>query len=304
MILFNPVSGRGRAAVEAERHAVAIEAAGYRVTRMPSRREPARAWLDPALEGVEALLVAGGDGAIRLAAGPAARAGVAIHHLPLGTENLFARQFGGSRSPEESIAALARGEIRPVDLGRVRTGTADEDFAIMASIGIDAAIVHDVAASRTGAISHRTYVGPIVRQGLRWKPPEISIATDGGRFRSLGQGLLVVANAATYALGLDPARGADPADGRLDVAFLPCEGSFDAVVGAIRLLTDGTAAGLERIRACSVRVRSRPPAAWQVDGDPVPGTVAVDATLEIRPERLRILAPGAGEAQESPVRRR
>lgn len=289
-IVFNPVSGRGRAAAEAARFARAIEAAGHRVGLVESRREPVGEWLEPALSGVDALLVAGGDGAIRLAAGPAARAGVPIHHLPLGTENLFARQYGGSRSEAEAIGALARGRIREVDLARIRTATGDEDFTLMASLGIDAAIVHDLATRRGGSISHLSYVGPAVRQGLAWEPPAISIAPDGGPPRELGRGLVVVANAAAYALGIDPARGADPADGLLDAAFLPCEGAVDALAGAVRLLAGGEVAAAARFSARSIRIRARPAAAWQVDGDPGPADGG-EATLEIRPERLRVLVP-------------
>lgn len=292
-ILFNPMSGQGRAAAEAERHAIEIEAAGHGVHRMPSRREPARTWLDPALAGVDALLVAGGDGAIRLAAGSAARAGVPIHHLPLGTENLFARHFGGSRTPERAVAALARGEVRAVDLGRIRVGAADEDFTIMASLGIDAAIVHDLASRRTGAISHLSYLGPAVRQGLAWEPPEVAVAADDGAMRSLGRGILVVANAPRYALGIDPVPEADPADGRLDAAFLPCEGPVEAVAGAVRMLVGWEHPGAIRIRGRVLRVRSRPAAPWQVDGDAVPGDGSSEAVLEVRPEPLRILSPGA-----------
>lgn len=290
-IVFNPASGRGRAAAEAARFARAIEAEGHRVALVESRREPVGTWLDPALVDVDVLMVAGGDGAVRLAAGSAAGAGVPIHHLPLGTENLFARQHGGSRTVDEAIAALARGRVREVDLARIRTATDDADFTIMASLGIDAAIVHDLAARRGGAISHLSYVGPVVRQGLAWEPPAISIAPDGGPWRELGRGLLVVANAAVYALGIDPARGADPADGLLDAAFLPCEGAVDALATALRLLAGGEVADAVRMPVRSARIRARPAAPWQVDGDPGP-TEAGEATVEIRPERLRVLGPG------------
>jgi diacylglycerol kinase (ATP) len=293
-ILFNPASGQGRAEAAAGRFAAAIEAAGHRVRAIPSRPGPDRAWLEEPLREADALLVAGGDGAIRLAAGPAARAGVPVHHLPLGTENLFARQYGGSRTPEEAVAALERGAVRAVDLASIRAGGTEEDFTIMASLGIDAAIVHDLAARRSGPISHLSYVGPVLRQGLAWEPPVVSIAADGGAWQELGRGLLVVANARVYALGIDPVRGADPADGLLDAAFLPCEGSFEALAAALRSLAGGELPEVERVAARSLGVRARPGGPWQVDGDPGPagGEGSAEATLEVRPERLRILEPG------------
>lgn len=289
-ILFNPVSGQGRAAAEAGRFADAIAAAGHRVRLVASRREPAEAWLATELDGIDVLLVAGGDGAVRLAAAPAARAGVPVHHIPLGTENLFARAFGGSRTPAEAVAALARNAVREIDLGRIRTGTGEGMFALMASLGVDAAIVHDLASRRTGAISHRSYVGPVVRQGLGWEPSEISAAVDGGEWRRLGRGWLVVANAAAYALGIDPIPAADPADGRLDAAFLPCEGSLDALVAAVRRLAGADPPDLVRFAARVISVRARPAASWQLDGDPGPSEAA-EASIEVARERLQVLRP-------------
>lgn len=290
VLLFNPLSGQGRSEAEATRFAAAISAAGHAVRPIASRPGSADEWLAGPLAEADAMLVFGGDGSLRMAAGPAARAGVPVQQVPLGTENLFARQYGGSRTPEEAVRTLGRGEVRAIDLARLRWGRSECDFTIMASLGIDAAIVHDLAARRDGPITHLSYLGPVVRQGLAWEPPEIAIATDGGPWRELGRGLLIVANASVYALGIDPVRGADPSDGLLDAAFLPCEGSVDALAAAVRLLAGGPASGLPHVAARSFQVRVRPESPWQVDGDPAPGGGG-EATLDHRPERLLVLRP-------------
>ncbi|MFM7134381.1 MAG: diacylglycerol/lipid kinase family protein, partial [Planctomycetota bacterium] len=97
VVLFNPISGAGRALATAQRLAHALEAEGREVGLVPTERRPGELWLRPRLSGAEALVVVGGDGAVRLSASEAARAGVPLWHAPTGTENLFARAFGMSR---------------------------------------------------------------------------------------------------------------------------------------------------------------------------------------------------------------
>jgi len=293
-LLFNPVSGRGEAAAAARRFARALDASGHDPIEVPSRRDDPDDWLAPALASRDALLVFGGDGAVRLAAGPAARAGVPLQQVPFGTENLFARQFGASRTPAEAVAALAAAKIRRVDLGEIRSPERCEPFTLMASAGLDAAIVHDLATRRRGPISHLSYAAPILRTGWEWKAPAIRVAIDGGPPEEIGRGLLVVANAPAYALGLDPARGSDPADGRLDAVLLPCDSAAGALAWGLRLLAGESAGGLPRRSGRSLEVEARAPdgtpVPWQVDGDPF-AAAAGPVTCAIRPDPLLVLEP-------------
>ncbi len=121
------------------------------------------------------LVVVGGDGAMRLAAASAVRTGTPVYHYPLGTENLFSREFGMSASPAALLDALRSLRVEHVDVGVANGRT----FLLMVSMGYDAEVIHDLSARRGGGISHLSYLGPLVRQLRRWRPPELTVRADG-----------------------------------------------------------------------------------------------------------------------------
>jgi len=67
----------------------------------------------------EALVVGGGDGTISFAAAAAARAGLPLGILPLGTMNLFARSIGIPLEMKAAAEAVAAGKPVPVDICEV-----------------------------------------------------------------------------------------------------------------------------------------------------------------------------------------
>jgi len=233
---------------------------------------------------------------MRLASGPAARTSTPVYHFPFGTENLFAREFGVDRSPERLLAAIERFHVETVDVG-VANG---RPFLLMASLGYDAEVIHDLASRRRGGISHLSYVPPIVRQILRWQPPPVDVRVDGTMIVEQGRGMVVVANSRQYARRLDPARRASMTDGRLDVVFLPMESRLDVIRWMIlcrrgRHLDDPRVVYRE---GTAVEVRPATPQRFQIDGDPpeaLPGepveTAFAELRVSLRPAYLPVLIP-------------
>jgi diacylglycerol kinase family enzyme len=184
----------------------------------------------------------------------------------------------------------------------------------MASTGFDAAVIHELAARRTGAISHWSYVPVILSQLRRWHAPEIWVTLDEEPERHLGRGVLVVGNLGEYGLRIDPVRVADGSDALLDGVFLPASGGMDAIAWGPKFLLTRTilnreVVGLPRFRCRTVTVRTEPGSVWQVDGDPLGAmqSVAADPApsaqsvpvgqalqsvqLTLEPSALRVLLP-------------
>lgn len=245
--------------------------------------------------------------------------GPAIYHVPTGTENLFAREFGMRRDPASLLRAIERWDVRAIDLGLVRGWP----FAIMVSVGPDASVIHRVNAGRDGAITHMSYVGPVIAEALRPSLPRLTIdAEREGKTVRLAEeerGWLVVANMRQYACRIDPCAAAKPDDGLLDVAFFPASISPRLLRWVVRSrlrLNDtalARAAGARFERAQRIAVTSRDPAPVQIDGEvggsiapthgsssapaPVPGRTPGDATgatlsLGVLPGALRALVGG------------
>ena len=179
-ILFNPISGAGRAQIVAQTIAHGLSRLGFVTTLMPTQRGPSAQWLRPQLimvgaDAIDVLIVVGGDGAVRQAAFEAAHAKIPLWHAPGGTENLFAQSFGMTCDVDAIAHAMREQHTTTIDLASAN----DEPFVIMASIGLDAEVVHQLASARMGAISHLSYERPIVT-GAEWWSLPTCLATARG----------------------------------------------------------------------------------------------------------------------------
>jgi len=268
MVIYNPVSGRGKAC----RSAVAISEQLLRTTSEVEliQTQPAspEQWLRPKLQfKPDAMVVVGGDGTLRQVASVLVGSKIPVYHAASGTENLFAKSRGMLSHPEVVVSTVTHGRTNSID-----TATANGEFMLlMASVGFDAAVVADLAKHRGDSISHFSYVFPIVRQLLNWKVPMISVQVDGEELVTTQKGWLVVANCKAYARGLNPARNANIADGKLDVVFLPLNSRL-RLLRWIRLMRRGTHLHHPDVlysQGQTITVQTPEPAPWQIDGDPV-----------------------------------
>ena len=291
VILFNPIAGAGHAARSAEAVDRALQRAGHETQRVATSLGPVDEWLVGVLAEAEVLVVVGGDGAVRMAAPAAAAAGVPIRHVPLGTENLFAREWRSRREPSHVVRSLATPAIARMDLGRM----GPHAFTIMLTAGFDAEVVHALAARRTGSISHLSYVRPIVYRLCTWRAPRVFVTLGNGRELVQGdRGILIVANCRQYALRIDPALRADPADGMLDVLFLPADTAAGVAAWMLRcgMRRQFSSAALRWERTERLTFVCDPPALMQADGDALAGPAAsreTPAEIRIDPAALRVV---------------
>lgn len=298
VVAYNPVSGMGRSRAASAHLQQRLEAAGHTARRLRTALEPPETWLDPALEAADVIVVVGGDGAVRQTARSAARHGTALYQFPGGTENLFAREFHMDRMIARLITGLDRFRTVEADLAEAN----GDPLVLMASIGVDAEVVHDLAAQRGASITHASYLMPMLRQFARWSPPRLTVTVDDRRVVDGRCGMVVVANSRQYAWRFDPAWKASMTDGALDVVFLPISGTA-SLLGSLAVHVAGQQKRLRRsvyARGRTVRIECDEPAHFQVDGDPpapVYGNGAVDQRVsellvQLRPARLRVLLPG------------
>jgi diacylglycerol kinase (ATP) len=304
-LLVNIASGRGRAREIAERLApqCARDGATPRIVEVGPGREID---LGRALAGCGTVIIVGGDGTLHRAL-PALRAtGATVYHAPTGTENLFAREFGMSVTAAGPAAGPGAAPARAIDLGECDLGNGDVRlFALMASIGFDAAVTHRVAARRTGPIRRASYLAPILAEAILGRPPVLSIEIDGARVLTRQRGLLVCANSRHYAVRLNPARDALIDDGLLDFVFFPARGPVTlaawAALARVRLHVGRPGVMYRQAKTARVTVHDvgaglGAPAAgpWlQLDGEPIEWRPeGPDARLELRvlPRALKVAA--------------
>lgn len=293
LVRYNPSSGRGKGREVAEQLHARLLAAGHDCslsTSLDDEPKPSTA--------LRVLFIVGGDGTVHRSLDLARRHDLAIYHVPMGTENLFSREFGMTRDIALAVRSLNAPRFRTIDLATCSlAGAAPTTFAIMCSVGPDAAVIRRLSAARTGPIRHASYLAPIAYELLHLQLPPLTIDADGTTIVRGEPGMVVVANSRHYAMRLDPAHTADMSDGLLDLVFFPAR-------TRVELLTHLLAARFRRARenpdvrhhrARHFRIASADPAtAYQLDGEagvPTPIARPFELHLRILPAAVRVLVP-------------
>jgi diacylglycerol kinase family enzyme len=306
LTLTNPSAGTGSGAAVVARALDRLRADGHLVSTLAVSRGDAESFgmrFGEALSTCDALVIAGGDGTVHHALPSIIDSGVPIYHLPLGTENLFARHFRMTRDAGALGRAIGANAIGLSDIAQVSVDHDDpatpewmRRFAIMMSIGPDASVVKRLAAVRNGPITHLSYVKPILAELANPWLPRVSAWVDGRQIIEHRRGMLVVANSPQYAVRIDPARHAIIDDGKLDVVFLPAESVLAAgwwlARARLRMHLNGSAdrGGAFWVQGGEVRVMVDDASpACQMDGEDVPLPARPTLNIRVEPRALRVV---------------
>lgn len=235
-------------------------------------------------DGVDAIIVHGGDGTINEAVGAMAGTPVALGLIPAGTANVWA---GETRIPKEAAAALEvilHGERVRVDLGRA----GDRWFLLMAGIGLDALIVPAVSARMKRRLGAASYLVVGAWRALRTKPWHVDMRVDG---RAISSPLywMIVANTRSYGGLTDIMHRAVADDGLLDVGMMRRGGVHRlARDGALVLLKKlERSPNVEYVQARVVEIDT-PGIPVQLDGEAAGRT---PMRFEVVPRALTVIVP-------------
>jgi diacylglycerol kinase (ATP) len=297
-IVVNPRSGTGRGRRLVEHIQSELQQSGWRAHVAWSTDERsalvARANLDPRCRGVVAV---GGDGTLSALINELPRVPVTV--VPAGTENLFAAEFGLSRSVDRILSTLTSGRRVPLDLGRLD----DRRFALMAGLGFDADVItrhHQTRLAsngRPGTTSRAAYVEPILGSAACYRFPlaRVVIPTPTGE-ETLTGAMVFLFNLPRYALHLPVIPAARGDDGWLDLVVFQKPGPWQMlrylwmVLRGIHLNRPDIQH--RRIRHARLEAVGSRPVPIQLDGDPAgwlePGSPRF---VEIEPGALDVLAP-------------
>jgi diacylglycerol kinase (ATP) len=237
------------------------------------------------LKSLRCIVAAGGDGTVCDVINRFPE--VPVCPFPLGTENLLCRHFGVTGDAVQTADQIESGQCETIDIGLL----GDRRFLLMASVGFDAHVVHQLHNSRRGNISRLTYAWPILSAAAGYSFPQLRVFVDDAPEPITGC-LVVIANFPEYAFGLPLVPEAVPSDGLLSVRVFPNPGAF-SLLRYCRLLRGHRHIGhpeIHFITAQSIRIESDVPVPVQVDGDPC-GFSPCDITLQAGQGRLLTKAP-------------
>ncbi|MCB0908925.1 MAG: diacylglycerol kinase [Nocardioidaceae bacterium] len=216
-LLTNPTAGKGRALRVRDIALARLRAAGF-VVRSIAGRDADEA-LDLArqcvADGLETLVVCGGDGiahlGIQAVAGTSTRLGV----LPAGTGNDVARYVDiPLRDPEAATDRIIAGRTRVLDLAR----SGSTYFITVLAAGFDA-IVNERANAMAWPRGQMRYNLATLAELRVLKPLAYTLELDGVE-RQLEANLVAVGNGPSFGGGLRITEGALLDDGMLDVVII------------------------------------------------------------------------------------
>lgn len=323
-IVFHPGRvrlDRLRASVEAAQREHGWAASTWHPTaRADSGREAARA---AAREDPDVVLVAAGDGTVRLVAEEFLHSRTHLAVLPVGTGNLLARNLRLPTGADRSIAVAFGGVPHWIDVGHLEVETEAGDrnayvFLVMAGLGLDAEMAERTDAGAKARFGWMAYVRPIARSVLANRQFRLHYRIDGGLVHSARAHTVIVGNCGTLTGNMLLLPDAQVDDGLLDVVMFRPKGGF----GWTRIGTRLTVQGLFRRTRLNWLLRQLMPdlkalvyaqgRRFEVDFD-VPHAVELDgdgigrivrARLTVEQQALAVRRPAERGREVPPSRRR
>lgn len=286
-LLTNPTAGRGRGARHRDAALGRLRESGFVVRNLAGRDADEAADLARGCvaDGVEALVVCGGDGLVHLAVQAVAGTGVPLGLIPAGTGNDVARYLGIPRTdPVAAADRVIASRRRTIDLAR----SGDRWFVTVLAAGFDA-IVNERANAMTWPRGQMRYNLATLAELRTFRPiPYVLQLDDGAAAETVEHEAMLVAvgNGPSFGGGLRITEGALLDDGLLDVVVITRMSKKKLVRSYPRLFTgriDGVAEYVHR-RVRSVTVAA-PGIVSYADGErfgPLPLTVeCVPGALEM-----------------------
>jgi diacylglycerol kinase (ATP) len=290
-LLTNPVAGHGKAIAATQRALARLHHHGVRVRELVGGDpdEGAQLAREAVADGVDALVVVGGDGMIHLALGAVAGTTTPLGVVPAGTGNDQARAHGWPRkSPEAAVDVVVEGVDQAVDLGEVTT--ADGRVQLFGSVlasGFDS-LVSDRTNRMRWPHGRARYNVATLAEFVNLRPLPFRITLDDGTVIERDLLLVAVGNTRSYGGGMRIAPDADPTDGLLDVT-IGGAGTRRQVLRLMPKVYRGTHVRhpqIEVVRTTGLRIES-PGINAYADGEYL-GPLPADVRLKPRAVLLRV----------------
>lgn len=263
-------------------------------------------------EDIDLLLVAGGDGTVRVAADAITGTDVILAIIPAGTGNLLARNLGiDVTNLRNAVRTAFTGEEREIDLGELEVEAPDgtrsrHAFAVMVGFGLDAEMIDKTDEDLKKRVGWLAYVDAAGRVISGLDTVRVQVRMDGGRTVRSTVNTMLIGNCGTVTNGIVVLPDAVIDDGKLDIALIRPHGvrGWMQVIGYLlrnnmivtkllrrsgRLGRQRTGAALGYGQAKETTARLEEPRAVQVDGDVVGEAIALRAS--VRGDSLRVRVP-------------
>jgi diacylglycerol kinase (ATP) len=295
VIFANPIAGKGKGRLLAERLSQRFEREGWQATLALDRPDQVDA---KALAGMTAAVSIGGDGTLRAVVerltNGGQNEGPGVLVVPMGTANLMGRHLGvglGVKGLEErAVKAIAARRMVKLDVGTIRSAKPEQMFLLMVGVGLDGEIVHALDRVRKGPIGFASYVIPAFGTLAGYRFHDIEVEVDGRVVWRMAPAVAFAGNVKEYGTGFPILPLARSDDELLDVCVMPAKSVTDLIEHFVATFAGEhhLREGVVYVKGRRVVVRSKEPVAVQADGDPA-GWTPVE--MELLKTRVAFIVP-------------
>ena len=285
-LLTNPSAGTGAGSRTAAIALPRLREAGFHVRELqggdgPEAIELAR---KAVADGVESLVVVGGDGMVHMAVQALANTDVNLGIIPAGTGNDVARYLDIPRkNPQAAADVVVGSHVRTIDLAKAGPSY----FVTVLAAGFDSKVNERANHMRWPRGQMRYNLATLAELRV-FEPLPYTLELDG-EVRRLDAMLVAVGNGPSFGGGLRITHGAEIDDGLLDVVIIKPMSKVELVKTYPKLYSGRhvTHPQYEHHLVRSVTVAA-PGVVAYADGERLG---ALPLTVEVVPRALRVLAP-------------
>lgn len=241
-------------------------------------------------EQVDLVLVAGGDGTVRVVCAELARTAIPVAVLPGGTGNLLARNLGISLDLDAALTELLDGSERRIDSVLVEGDQLTTDrFVVMAGLGLDAAIIEDAPDDLKKRVGWAAYVVSTLKN-LNHPSVRVTITVDDQPPVRRRARTVVIGNVGTLQANIPLLPDAVPDDGTIDVVVLAPRRITHWPRLALGLVVKSwRERHVERFTGRRIQLRADRVVRRQLDGDAIDEGTSL--TAEVDPAALVVRVP-------------
>lgn len=243
-------------------------------------------------DGIDLVIMAGGDGTMNAAVDILHERDIALGLLPLGTANDLARTLGIPTGVQAACRAITHGRPHRIDLGRVN----GKLFFNVASVGAAALLSKHLdreLKARWGVLSYPIGVRDVLDRANAF---DAEIEDDEGTVERVRSIQIAVGNGRFYGGGMKVAEESAIDDGRLDLYSLEPQSLWRLVftLPFIRSGRHGKLEGSVAMTGTRFTVRTAEPLDVSTDGEV---TTRTPAEFGILPAALTVMVPQDGNGE-------
>jgi YegS/Rv2252/BmrU family lipid kinase len=289
-LIFNPVAGQGDAEQDLAKICAILEPTiALEVHLTTAELDADQLALEAVHQGVEALIVAGGDGTISATANALMGTSIPLGVVSRGTANAFANALDLPTTIESACQMILAGNTRVVDAAKCN----GMPMVLLAGIGFEAETVERTDRESKNRLGLLAYILAGVEQLGQMTQFDVEIETDE-KIINVTASAITIANAAppTSILAHGSA-GVIFDDGLLDVTIIAPINRTGAIAASYELLTSAlkgdatTRSDIGYLRTKKLTITTEPPQKVVIDGE-IRGTTPV--TIECMPSSLTVFS--------------